>query len=321
MKKSLIMILTAIVIVFTSCVKRIEDCGFSDVTVLKGRVIEETGHTPLSGIDVSVTNGTRTYASYNTGNDGCFEMEINFNDIDKDYYLFLSGKGRNKKFELKGMGQEMYDFRDVAFYKSDVPTVTTKDPMLTGNTVTTGGDVTDDGGETVTERGVCYGTLPYPDVTCSHISSGSGTGSYTSTFDIKQNNVTYYIRAYATNANGTNYGEQKTVAKLDLPTFQYNGSTYYVAPDPGILMSNFGEANSYCENYGIYGTMGWTLPTIDELTEMYAKRESIGGFESTCYYSSTKYDSYWYYVLAFSDGRYYSDYYYYARVRPIKKIN
>lgn len=233
MKKGLIMILTAVVIVFTSCVKRIED-NFSDTTVLK---------------------------------------------------------------------------------------VNTKDPILTGHTVMTGGDVTKIGSETVTERGICYGTQPYPDITGSHILSGSGTGSYTSTFDIKQNNVTYYIRAYATNANGTNYGEQKTVAKLDLPTFQYNGSTYYVAPDPGILMSNFGEANSYCENYGIYGTTGWRLPTIDELTAMYAKRESIGGFESTTYYSSTKCDSYWYYVLDFSNGRYESDYYYYARVRPIKKIN
>lgn len=434
MKKIFIMVIAAAMIVFAGCVKNLDKYGFSDTTVLKGRVIEETEHTPIAGVNVSVTNGSRTYASYNTTEDGLFEFTVDFNDIDKDFYLLLSGKGKNKKYELKGMGQEKFDYRDIALYRTlatfecdevlyevyptdlgpamwttakskaanleyggyddwglpslealqvmydnrntiggfsanrywsgkeynssngyfldfadgqsyyysnyaevkyyyrpvristssgpanGLPTVTTTAATWSGSTVTTGGNVTKDGGETVIARGVCYGTQPYPDITGQHTTNGSGTGPYSSTFTISQTNVTYYIRAYATNANGTSYGEQKTVIKLNLPTFQYAGSTYYVAPDPGNTM-NHSNAVTYCQNYGIYGTTGWTLPTIGELTEMYAQRNSIGGFSSAYYHSSTSSGSY-YYVIHFSTGNSTTTSPQpYCRVRPIKKIN
>lgn len=207
------------------------------------------------------------------------------------------------------------------FSDTTVLKVNTKDPILTEHTVMTGGDVTKIGRETVTERGICYGTQPYPDITGSHILSGSGTGSYTSTFNIEQNNVTYYIRAYATNANGISYGEQKII--LGLPTFQYNGSTYYVAPDPGTVMTH-SNAVSYCENYGIYGVTGWTLPTINELTQMYANRASIGGFiggYDIYYHSSTSSEDGGYYVLSFYIGDISTIKTMSCRVRPIKKMN
>lgn len=448
------MILVALAMLFSGCVKNLEEYGFTDTTKLKGKVIEETEQVPVAGINVSVTNGTRTYSSCTTGEDGLFELEVNYNEIDAEYYLLLSGKGKTKKYDLMGMGQEIYDYRDVVLYAvitlatfeydgiiydvyptdinnktwdeaqefcaelvyadyddwslpskdellamyenrgsiggfssnkywsgtyegchgsavyynvyyycywgvdfgtgevssydrdnyysfrpiristsgtvvTGAPTVTTNAPTLSGTTVVTGGNVTKDGGEEVVARGVCYGNLPYPDLTGDHTTDGSGVGPYSSMFTITQGNGTYYIRAYATNANGTSYGEQRTVIHPydELPTFQYGGHTYKVAPDPGNRME-WSAANSYCNNLSLYGVSGWKMPTRDELVQMYSERTTIGGFETsysnysseTGYWSATPTEGSHYYVY------FYNGYIGYSsnntfRVRPIKKVN
>lgn len=89
-----------------------------------------------------------------------------------------------------------------------LPKVTTTKSSLSGTKVISGGNVTSDGGFPVTARGICYGVYPNPDIsnTYSHTEDGTGTGYFTST--ISQPSGIIYIRAYATNANGTVYGEQ-----------------------------------------------------------------------------------------------------------------
>lgn len=168
--------------------------------------------------------------------------------------------------------------------ENGLPTVTTSGYSLNSNTVITGGNVTSDGGFSVVARGICYGTLPNPDLTSTynHTENGSGTGYYSSQFSIPAGSGTVYFRAYATNSNGTVYGQQDTVilAYDTLPTFTYNGHTYKVAPDP----QGYGEyyswnsANLYCENLTAFGYSDWRLPTIEELEMMYQNRQSIGGF-------------------------------------------
>lgn len=197
------------------------------------------------------------------------------------------------------------------------PSVTTTSPALNGTTVVTGGNVSSDWGYPVTARGICYGTTPYPDLNNSNLTTeGTGTGYYTSQFTASNVSTTiYYIRAYATNANGTTYGEQKTVGPYNcLPSFEYNGHTYRVAPDPGNYM-NWSDASSYCQNLSLYGHTGWSLPTKEQLTQMYSDRDDIGGFFTNCnghynndcrncsYWSSTIYnDQLHHYYFCFGDG-------------------
>ncbi len=71
-----------------------------------------------------------------------------------------------------------------------------------------GGKVTNDGGHTVTERGVCWSTSHNPDIYGSHVSSGSGTGSFTCSISNLEPVTRYYVRAYAINSFGTNYGSE-----------------------------------------------------------------------------------------------------------------
>lgn len=88
------------------------------------------------------------------------------------------------------------------------PTVTTSTPSnVTTNSATCGGNVTSDGGATVTARGVCWSTSSNPSVNGNHLqASTGGTGSFTCIITGLSENTTYYVKAYATNSQGTAYG-------------------------------------------------------------------------------------------------------------------
>jgi len=92
---------------------------------------------------------------------------------------------------------------------STTPTVTTSAVTgITQTTATSGGDITSDGGATVTERGICWSTNPNPTIQDSHISDGAGNGTFLSILTQLIPNTTYYVRAYATNSIGTGYGNE-----------------------------------------------------------------------------------------------------------------
>ncbi|HNW68387.1 MAG TPA: FISUMP domain-containing protein [Bacteroidales bacterium] len=77
---------------------------------------------------------------------------------------------------------------------------------ITQTTAKSGGNITSDGGATVTARGVCWSTSKTPTIADNKTSNGTGAGSFTSAISGLTANTTYYVRAYATNSNGTAYG-------------------------------------------------------------------------------------------------------------------
>ncbi len=88
-----------------------------------------------------------------------------------------------------------------------VPAVTTSTVSdITETTAECGGNVTSDGGATVTARGVCRSTDPTPSIADSKTTDGTGTGGFTSSITGLTANTPYYVRAYATNDVGTGYG-------------------------------------------------------------------------------------------------------------------
>lgn len=89
--------------------------------------------------------------------------------------------------------------------------VTTVATSISSNGAICGGNITSDGGYAVIQRGVCYSTTPNPTTNGPHTSDGSGTGSFVSHLIGLSSHTTYYYRAYATNANGTVYGEERTL--------------------------------------------------------------------------------------------------------------
>ena len=110
-----------------------------------------------------------------------------------------------------------------------IPTVSTAPVTnITTNSATSGGTVTDDGGAFVSARGVCWSTSQSPTLADPYTTDGTGTGSYVSQLIGLTSNTTYYVRAYATNSEGTSYGNQQSFTTLIdpvLPTVTTNDAT------------------------------------------------------------------------------------------------
>lgn len=87
---------------------------------------------------------------------------------------------------------------------------TTTSSNITTTSASSGGNVTADGGSPVTAKGVVWGTSQNPTIANSKTVNGTGTGSFTSVISGLAGNTIYYVRAYATNGNGTVYGNQVT---------------------------------------------------------------------------------------------------------------
>jgi hypothetical protein len=85
---------------------------------------------------------------------------------------------------------------------------------ITGTTATTGGEITSEGESPVIERGVCWNTSKNPVIGDSRTSDGEGSGAFTSEISGLEPGKVYYVRAYATNENGTGYSTESTFNSL-----------------------------------------------------------------------------------------------------------
>jgi hypothetical protein len=108
----------------------------------------------------------------------------------------------------------------------DLPAVTTTAVTeITKTSAKSGGNVTYDGGGTVTAKGLVWSLDPDPDMTDNVIAVGTGTGVFVSNLTGLTVNTAYHVRAFATNSAGTAYGSDiqfKTLA--DITKFWVVGS-------------------------------------------------------------------------------------------------
>lgn len=95
-----------------------------------------------------------------------------------------------------------------------LPTVTTTAAsFVTPTTATAGGVVTSAGTSPIIARGVCWGINANP-ILANANSIGIGSDKYISSITGLKSNTTYHIRAYATSAVGTSYGEDLTLTTI-----------------------------------------------------------------------------------------------------------
>ena len=95
---------------------------------------------------------------------------------------------------------------------------TTAISAITDTTANCGGSITSDAGSTVTSRGVCWSTSPNPTIADKKTVNGAGIGTFTSVITGLIPSTSYYVRAYATNANGTVYGSSYQITTISLVT-------------------------------------------------------------------------------------------------------
>jgi len=90
---------------------------------------------------------------------------------------------------------------------------------ITAKTATGGGDVTSEGGDSVTTRGFCWSTAPDPTIADSHTVDGTGMGTFVSYLTGLNPYTAYHGRAYAINNIGTSYGDDVEFTTLQtVPT-------------------------------------------------------------------------------------------------------
>src|SRR5690554_3672892 len=93
---------------------------------------------------------------------------------------------------------------------------TTEVTEINQTTATVKGNITDDGGATVTARGVCWSTNQNPTISNNKTTDGTGAGTFVSNISGLEPNTTYYVRAYATNGAGTGYGSAMSFTTLEV---------------------------------------------------------------------------------------------------------
>jgi uncharacterized protein (TIGR02145 family) len=93
-------------------------------------------------------------------------------------------------------------------------------------TVNSGGNITSDGGATITARGVCWSTTQSPTVNDSKTTDGAGTGTFTSVITGLTATTTYYVKAYATNSAGTGYGNELSFKTYTDAVSDVDGNIY-----------------------------------------------------------------------------------------------
>ena len=157
---------------------------------------------------------------------------------------------------------------------ANIPTVTTAAAnSITTATAKSGGDVPDDGGAAVTEKGIYYGDMenPGPSNGGIKVDGGTGTGSFISSITGLTEATTYHVRAYAKNSVGTGWGADLTfitaeTGKPQVSTKQLSARTYSGITSGGTV-SDQGGAGQTVTEWGLVWSTDAT-PTLANGTKV-----------------------------------------------------
>jgi hypothetical protein len=131
------------------------------------------------------------------------------------YYMYLYPGASLVSSDAKSYACPVRCIRQAV--SATIPTVSVAsipNAALTATTATCSSSVTIDGGASVTERGICWNTTGTPVITDNKIAVGNGVGSFSTTMTALSEGPTYYVRAYATNSQGTAYSSTVTSFKI-----------------------------------------------------------------------------------------------------------
>ncbi len=124
---------------------------------------------------------------------------------------------------------------------------TTAASSILALTASAGGNITSDGGSPILARGVCWSTSTEPTIALStKTTNDTGTGTFTSNLIGLLAGTKYYIRAYATNAIGTAYGEELSFTTatgiITISTNSVSSIAAFTATGNGWISSDGGDA-------------------------------------------------------------------------------
>ncbi|GEJ38119.1 hypothetical protein FPKKA176_contig00052-0003 [Flavobacterium psychrophilum] len=127
-----------------------------------------------------------------------------------------------------------------------IPQLTTNPAIdISYNSVKSGGNTISIGSSLIQSKGVVWSTSSNPTIELSTKTiDGNGNGNFDSQISTLDPNTQYYIRAYATNSNGTGYGNQIQFKTTFAPIITGNGFTDITGNNYSTLIINNKEWSS-----------------------------------------------------------------------------
>ena len=220
-----------------------------------------------------------------------------------DFFANVSGLILNTTYYIRAYAKNVQGIsygNEVSLnFQGTIPTVKTNavtEISIAGGTATLNGSIENVGNPEYSERGFVYALTHNPNIVddTKKTALGSGTGAFSANVTNLEMNKIYYVRAYATNLQGTAYGNEVTldfnqvlpvvttnaVSDIDETTATFNGT-----------VENIGDP-AYSERGFIYGKM--PVPTLEDDgvltvsasgTDTGAYARSVSGLEKgTTYY-------------------------------------
>ena len=156
------------------------------------------------------------------GNPGVNDLKVKHEETGVgEYVCKMENLEPNKIYYVRAYAknEEGVGLGDILYHQmvvTELPTVITADVSdITSISATCGGTVISEGGSPVSSRGVCWSTEQNPTIENHITADGSGLGDFVSLLTDLTPNTLYYLRAYATNSYGTNYGDEVYFTAVD----------------------------------------------------------------------------------------------------------
>jgi hypothetical protein len=150
--------------------------------------------------------------------------------------------------------------------KTEFPAITTIDITEVSQTsVVTGGDMIIEGSSPIISKGVCWSTTIEPTINDKKFNYGRGTDNFKCKIVNLNPGTRYFVRAYATNNDGTGYGLEKSFSTgpatiPDILTISVSSITQTTAFSGGMIISNGASPITAC---GVCWSTSRN-PTIDD---------------------------------------------------------
>jgi uncharacterized protein (TIGR02145 family) len=207
----IVFLCAGIMIIMQSCKKKptvpilttLNVSGVTQISAISGGIVKDDGGAQVTsrGVCWGTTANPATSSSKTSDGTGTGSFTSSITGLTAGTKYYVRAYATNS--EGTSYGNEV-SFTSNPILLATITTVAIT--AITTTTATSGGNITSDGGSTVTARGVCWGTVTEPTLPGSHTTDGTGIGNYASSLTGLTPNTAYYVRAYATNIVGTVYG-------------------------------------------------------------------------------------------------------------------
>jgi len=265
-----------LVLLMIGCEK--EEATISIPTISSLSLTEITHNTALSGGTITTDGGSTinskgvcwskttppSISDFKTANgSGSSDFSSNLSDLSPATTYYLSAYAINS--EGIAYGQVLtFKTSEAPIYTPELDTKAMLE--ITDTTAKSGGDILSDGGSEIIVVGVCWSTEDNPSIADDKTTNTTKSGSFSSNISGLLPDTTYYLSAYASNSEGTSYGDvvtfttNKTIVAPTVTTTAISNITFDTALSGGEIVDDGGSeiiAKGIC----------WSLtanPTVDD---------------------------------------------------------